>query len=566
MHAQNRSRRTHMIRVQQLKLPIQHTDTELRQKAAKTLKIPESQIKKIKIVKRSIDARKKHQVCYVYTLDISLQGAENDGSSVSDSAEQSYRAKNSYVEQKIINKVNSNNVMLTKEEFYHFPQCGEQTLKHPPVVVGSGPAGLFCAYGLAKMGYAPIVIERGKPVGERKKDVELFWKEGCLKPDSNVQFGEGGAGTFSDGKLNTLVKDVKGRNRMVLDTFISFGAPEKIAYEGKPHIGTDILINVVKNMRREIIRLGGTFLFETCMEDLEWKDNRISAVICRQAQEHFIRIETEVLVLAIGHSARDTFEMLLKQQLPMEAKSFAVGLRVEHPQAMISEQQYGTEAMKLLPAAAYKVTANLENGRGVYSFCMCPGGYVVNASSEPGRLAVNGMSYSGRDGDNANSAIIVSVTPQDYPEDGPLAGVAFQRELERRAYELGNGRIPQQLFGDFELKRDSTGYGSFASCTKGAAAFGSLHELFSEEIHSSFVAGMHEFSRYIRGFDRYDCILSGVESRTSSPVRIPRDEHFESCKKGLYPCGEGAGYAGGIMSAAMDGLKVAEAIIAKYRP
>lgn len=548
-----------MIRVQQLKLPIQHTEKELRRKAAKLLKLSESQINDIKIVKRSIDARKKSQVCYVYTLDVSLRGRENGKSA--------------------------------KEDFYHFPQGGELPLKHSPIVVGSGPAGLFCAYGLAQMGYTPIVIERGKQVEERKKDVELFWKNGLLKPDSNVQFGEGGAGTFSDGKLNTLVKDVKGRNRMVLDTFVRFGAPDKIAYEGKPHIGTDILISVVENMRREIIRLGGQFLFETCLEELEWEDERISAVVCRQTQnskEKRIRIETEVLVLAIGHSARDTFEMLMKEQLPMEAKSFAVGLRVEHPQAMISETQYGPEAMKLLAAAPYKVTANLENGRGVYSFCMCPGGYVVNASSEPGRLAVNGMSYSGREGKNANSAIIVSVTPGDFRMNNPLTdpafwqetgqisrtdrspspldGVAFQRELERRAYELGNGKIPQQLFGDFEQRRNSTAYGSFASCTKGAVAFAPLHELFSEELYSSFIEGMHCFSRQIHDFDRYDCILSGVESRTSSPVRISRDENFESSKKGIYPCGEGAGYAGGIMSAAMDGLKVAEAIMKKYKP
>ncbi len=551
-----------MIRVQQLKMPISHTKDELRRKAAKTLKLPEAQIKDIKIVKRSIDARKKSQVCYVYTLDITL--SESVGP-----------------EQKILKKVNSNNVMLTKEALYHFPEKGNQTLSHPPVIIGSGPAGLFCAYGLARMGYNPIVIERGKSVTGRKKDVERFWKEGCLGPDSNVQFGEGGAGTFSDGKLNTLVKDTAGRSRMVLDTFIRFGAPEKIAYDSKPHIGTDILMDVVKNMRQEILRLGGQFLFETCMVDLEFRQEAVSAVICRQKAAEdtdkkscagagtstgkTLRIETDTVVLAIGHSARDTFEMLYARQLPMEAKAFAVGLRVEHPQSMINEIQYGKEAMELLPAAAYKVTANLENGRGVYSFCMCPGGYVVNASSQPGRLAVNGMSYSGRDGDNANSAIIVSVTPRDFHGEGPLAGVQFQQELERRAYDMCEGHIPQQLFGDFRQKKISTGYGDFASCTKGASAFGPLHTLFPEELYTSFVQGMQRFSGYIRDFDRYDCILSGVESRTSSPVRIPRDEGFESSKKGIYPCGEGAGYAGGIMSAAMDGLKVAEAIIRRYR-
>ena len=376
-----------MIRIQQLKLPLAHTEAELKRKAAKILKISESQIKECRIVKRSIDARKKSEVYYVYTLDVSVAS-----------------------EQKIYKKVNSNSIMLTNEEIYDFPEKGDCRLSYPPVIVGSGPAGLFCAYILAKLGYEPIVLERGKEVTARKQDVELFWKKNLLDPESNVQFGEGGAGTFSDGKLNTLIKDVKGRNKMVLETFVAFGAPAKIAYDSKPHIGTDILIDVIKNMREHIISLGGRFYFETSLVDFEWEGENISAVLCRQNGNTF-RIVTNVAVLAIGHSARDTFELLHRQGFSMESKSFAAGFRVEHPQRFINEIQYGKENMQKLPPAPYKVTANLPNKRGVYSFCMCPGGYVGNASSEPGRLAVNGMSYSGRNGANANSAIIVSVTP-----------------------------------------------------------------------------------------------------------------------------------------------------------
>ena len=529
-----------MIRVQQLKLPLQHTEAQLKKRIAKTLRITETQIEDYRIAKRSIDARKKTEVSYVYTVDVSVAQ-----------------------EQKVLKKANNKNVTLTSIKEYEFPQKGDVKLVHPPVIVGSGPAGLFCAYELALMGYAPIVIERGKNVDERTKDVELFWSENKLQPNSNVQFGEGGAGTFSDGKLNTLVKDVSGRNKMVLDTFISFGAPEKIAYENKPHIGTDILVHVIRNMREKIMELGGQFLFETCLTNFEWDEDKVSAVICRQNGKE-LHIDTEVVVLAIGHSARDTFKMLEKQGFAMEAKSFAVGFRVEHPQILINENQYGKEAMELLPAADYKLTANLENGRGVYSFCMCPGGYVVNASSEQGRLAVNGMSYSGRDSQNANSAIIVTVTPEDFQGEGALAGVEFQRRLEEKAYEMGQGCIPQQLFGDFENRKVSAGYGSFESCTKGATVFAPLHELFRPEITETFIQGMHQFAGYIKDFDRKDCILSGIESRTSSPVRISRNEVFVSNKGGIYPCGEGAGYAGGIMSAAMDGLKVAEAVVRRY--
>ncbi len=537
-----------MIRIQQLKLPITHTEEQLKKKMAKMLRISAEDILRYQIRKQSVDARKKQEVSFVYTVDVAMEK-----------------------EAAVLRRVKSSQVSLAKEVPYQFPEEGEKELRHPPVVIGSGPAGLFCAYLLAEHGYCPVILERGKPVEERTRDVERFWQDNALDVRSNVQFGEGGAGTFSDGKLNTLVKDVKGRNRKVLEIFIRHGAPESIAYQNKPHIGTDILKDVIADMRRQIEEWGGAYLFETCVTGLEFTDGRLSALECEGQGERHFRLEAEAAVLAIGHSARDTFEMLLEKGFEMEAKSFAVGLRVEHPQSMIDEAQYGKEAAALLPAAPYKLTANLENGRSVYSFCMCPGGFVVNASSEEKRIAVNGMSYSERDGANANSAIIVSVTPEDFGGDSPLSGVAFQRRLEEKAYQLGNGCVPQQLFGDFEKGRVSEEYGNFIfentafpSAIKGRHRFAPLHQLFPEEITASFIQGMRLFARHIPGFDHPDAILSGVESRTSSPVRIPRDENLESSQKGVYPCGEGAGYAGGIMSAAMDGMKVAEAIAAKY--
>ncbi len=532
-----------MIRIQQLKLPVGHTKEQLLQKIAKMMRRKPEDILEYHIRKQSIDARKKQQISFVYTVDVKIEH-----------------------EPGILKHLKSSQISKVEEVTYQFPVTAKgQPLKHSPVVVGSGPAGLFCAYLLAEHGYRPVILERGKCIEERTQEVEQFWKDNALNVKCNVQFGEGGAGTFSDGKLNTLVKDVKGRNRKVLEIFVRHGAPKSIAYESKPHIGTDILRDVVQNMRRQIESWGGTYLFDTCVTNLEFSQDKLAALLCKdQSTGKVIRIETTLAVLAIGHSARDTFEMLHQQGFQMEAKSFAVGLRVEHPQHMINENQYGQEAANKLPPASYKVTANLENGRGVYSFCMCPGGYVVNASSEEGQIAVNGMSYSNRDGNNANSAIIVTVTPQDFPGEGPLAGVKFQRELEAKSYHLGAGKIPQQLFGDFETGTNSVAYGGFASEVKGLHVFAPLHQLFPEEIQTSFCQGMHQFAKRIPGFDRKDAILSGVESRTSSPVRISRDESFQSNKKGVYPCGEGAGYAGGITSAAIDGMKIAEAIACVY--
>lgn len=527
-----------MIRIQQVKVPLKHTQEDVVKKACKMIHLREEEVLSYKIVKQSIDARKKTELSYVYTIDFKINQ-----------------------EEKFLKKNHLANVAKPKEVTYRFPNGGQEPLKERPVIIGSGPAGLFCAYALAEHGFQPIVIERGCDVDKRTQDVEEFWQTGSLHKNSNVQFGEGGAGTFSDGKLNTLVKDPVGRNQKVLELFVQAGAPEEILYVNKPHIGTDILKNVVKNLREEIIRMGGSFHFETQMTAMTVQNNCVTEIELNSHEKQPVR----VLVLAIGHSARDTFEMLNQTPLVMEAKSFAVGMRVEHPQDMMNRQQYHDADMKYLAPASYKVTANLENGRGVYSFCMCPGGYVVNASSEEGLLAVNGMSYHKRDGSNANSAIIVSVTPKDFPDDGPLGGIAFQRDLEKKAYQAANVKIPQQLFGDFEKNIVSTGYGSYESTTKGASAFANLRQIFSPEITDSFILGMHSFAKYIPDFDRSDAILSGVESRTSSPVRITRNEAFMSNIEGIYPCGEGAGYAGGIMSAAMDGLKIAEAIATRYR-
>lgn len=526
-----------MIRISQIKLPPEHTGQDLLQRAGKLLKVSPDQIKELHIIKKSIDARKKPELFFVYTIDVLVEK-----------------------EEKVLVRCRDKNITTAKKKHYQIPDAPVKVSDRRPVIIGAGPAGLFAAYLLAQCHLCPIVIERGKRVEERTKDVHAFWETGVLNPTSNVQFGEGGAGTFSDGKLNTLVKDPFGRNQYVLDTFVKFGAPEKISYESKPHIGTDVLSDVIANMRNEIIRLGGTFRFETCLTDLKAEGGVLTAV----EVNHTEWIETDCCVLALGHSARDTFAWLHELGIPMEPKAFAVGFRVEHPQSVINHTQYGAVYADSLEAAPYKVTANLANGRGVYSFCMCPGGYVVNASSEEAMLAVNGMSYSDRGSSNANSAIIVSVTPEDFDGTDALAGVRFQRELESRAYALGAGRIPQQLFADYCTDSLSTSYGEFSSETRGAHTFANLRGLLPEEMEHSFIEGMHAFARQIPDFDRPDAILSGVESRTSSPVRICRNENFQSEIQGLYPCGEGAGYAGGITSAAMDGLKVAEAILKYY--
>lgn len=524
-----------VLRVSQVKVPLQHSLDDVVEKACKKAKLNKKDICKTELVKKSIDARKKDQLQYIYSVDL-------------------------FLDKTVSIKTKDKDVVLAEKRSYVYPEPGTCKLQNPPVVIGAGPAGLFCAYLLSKMGYCPIVLERGKAVEERRKDVEHFWETGLLDTDSNVQFGEGGAGAFSDGKLNTVVKDKFGRNRMVLETFVNFGAPEDILYNNKPHIGTDVLFHVIQNMRREIIKLGGKFYFSNCVTDFGFENNQLKELIINHSES----IQCQVAVLAAGHSARDTFHILHKRHVEMESKPFAVGFRVEHPQDMINYSQYHTEDMQYLPAADYKVTYHASNERAVYSFCMCPGGYVVNASSEEKKLAVNGMSYRARDGKNANSAIIMSVTPKDYGSDHPLAGIDFQQNLEQKAYVLGAGKIPQQLFADFENNTKSSKYGNFESTTKGQAVLTNLTEVLPEDLNVAFCEGMHAFGQKIQGFDRPDAILSAVESRTSSPVRIIRDDNSESNMHGLYPCGEGAGYAGGITSAAMDGLKVAEDIIKKF--
>ena len=534
-----------MIQITQLKLPYHHSEAELEQKIRKTLRMDQKQAFTYQIVKKSIDARKKPELFLVYTCHVSCQK-----------------------EEAIVKKAKSASITLVKPKSYTMPTTGEELLAHPPLVIGAGPAGLFATYLLVEAGYAPILIERGKCVEERTKDVEAFWQTGILDTSSNVQFGEGGAGTFSDGKLNTVVKDPSNRNQYVLETFVRFGAPSHILYENKPHIGTDILCQVIANMRNYMIEKGAKIYFETTATDFVIENHTIKEVICENK-----RFLVSVVVLALGHSARDTFKTLHGLQIPMEAKNFAVGFRVEHPQSMINDVLYGKQP-KNMPAAPYKVTANFPNGRGVYSFCMCPGGYVVNSSSETEKLVVNGMSYSGRNSTTANSAIIVSVTTEDFRQIlekeqkvavPALSGMYFQQELERKAYALANGKIPQQLYGDYCDNRVSHSYGDFSSNTKGSTTFANLRGLLSQDMETSFMEGMAHFAHIIPNFDRKDAILSGVESRTSSPLRILRGENYESMVKGLYPCGEGAGYAGGITSAAMDGIKVAEAIIKKYR-
>lgn len=532
-----------MIRIQQIKMEPDHTMEELEKKILSILRIKRTQIEDWKIVKCSIDARRKPFVKKVYSVDIKAEEEE-------------------LLIRRIRRGEKDVDIGQVTEQPYHFPPCGKEKLLRRPVVVGSGPAGLFCGLFLAEHGYRPLVLERGEEVDARTRTVAEFWEGKPLKLFSNVQFGEGGAGTFSDGKLNTLVKDSNGRNRKVLEVFVEAGAPEEILYLNKAHIGTDILRNVVKQIRKRIEQYGGEVRFLSQVTDIEVVKGILQSLIVNGRE----RIPCQAAVLAIGHSARDTFTMLQKKAIAMSAKSFAVGVRIEHPQTQINLAQYGVIEKEGLLAADYKVTYQASNGRSVYSFCMCPGGYVVNASSEEGRIAVNGMSNHRRDGENANSALIVSVTPKDFEGDSPLSGMEFQRRLEEAAYLSGEGKIPLQLFGDFKRNRKSERLGAIRPNLKGAYSFANLREVFPLEICEALEEGIFAFGKKISEFDREDAILSGVESRTSSPVRIWRNKEYESSIAGIYPCGEGAGYAGGITSAAMDGIKVAEMIAKKYAP
>lgn len=505
-----------MIRISQLKLDVGHTEADLKTKICRVLRIKDEAILSYTRKKQSLDARKKPQIFYVYTVDVEV--------------------KNENELKKRIKRQNVSNIQFQpKEKAYFIEVRGVKPLAHRPVVIGTGPAGLFCGYELARLGYRPILLERGGSVDERLRDVEAFWNTGVLNTHSNVQFGEGGAGTFSDGKLNTLVHDSEGRNMRVLEIFVENGAPREILYQNKPHIGTDILANVVKSMREYIISRGGEVRFHTQVIDLMTVEKegvpRLSGLKVlngiSRAEKNILEsenletenleteiLETETAILAIGHSARDTFAMLKDLGVPMEAKSFAVGVRMEHPQSMVNLAQYGIEESPDLPPAAYKLTANLPNGRGVYTFCMCPGGYVVNASSEEKRLAVNGMSYHARDGINANSAVIVTVSPDDYKAQGldfdVLSGMEFQRRLEEAAYQAGDGSIPVQLFEDFCNNRPSLGSSEILPQMKGDYKWGNVRAIFPEEIAESLEEGIRSFGKRLKGYDRPDAVVSGV--------------------------------------------------------
>jgi len=526
-----------MIKVRQIKVEVLSDNEEERLKSLlNKIKLKKENILSYKISKQSLDARDKENILYVYEMIVEIQN------------EDEYLKHNK-----------NKDITSYEEEQYIFEHSGTKELKSNIVIVGSGPAGLFAAYILAENGYKPIIIERGKKIEERIVDVENFWNKNILNKNSNVQFGEGGAGTFSDGKLNTLIKDKNNRMKKVFNTFIECGAPKDIIYSYKPHIGTDMLRNVIINMRNKIINMGGKFLYETTLTNIIVENNKLEKIVVNNKE----KIECDALILAIGHSARDTFEMLLENNIEMQNKPFAVGLRIQHNQSMINESQYGKKYANILGASSYKLT-HQTNGRGVYTFCMCPGGFVVNASSEENRLVVNGMSNHRRNEKNSNSAIIVTVGEDDYGTN-TLDGLKYQRLLEEKAYEIGKGKIPIQLFKDYQENKVSNKFENVLPIFKGDYTFANLNELFSKVINDALKTTINEFGRKIKGFNNDDSILAGVESRTSSPVKIIRDDNFESNIKGVFPCGEGAGYAGGITSAAVDGIKVAEAIGKIYK-
>lgn len=523
-----------MLRINELKLPITHNEKDIRNKIVKLLRcdVPFD----YKIVRKSLDARKKPELFFSYIIDIIVDD-----------------------EDKILKRADKKILKINNIE-YAFPHhIDEIEDDSRPVIIGLGPCGLFAGLYLARNGFKPILVERGKKIDERTHDVNRFWEEDTLNENSNVQFGEGGAGAFSDGKLNTLVKDKYGRNKAVLKDLVSFGAPEEILYDYKPHIGTDRLKTTVKNISNEILKLGGEIFYDTLIDEFEIKENVLKKISSSKSN---ISFKSNPVILAIGHSARDTFKILFDNGLYMAPKPFAIGFRVQHKTSLINESQYGVSFSDTLGNAPYKVTYTCKDQRGVYSFCMCPGGYVVNASSAKNMLAVNGMSYYDRNSPYSNSAIIVTINPEDYGDGkNPMSGIEFQKKLEKKAYDIGNGHIPYEFYSEFKENRlylddlDDNLIG-----TKGKCEHSCVHKIMPQFINDDFVEGMEAFGTKIKGFDSPDTLIFGIESRTSSPVKISRDEFCESNIQNLFVAGEGAGYAGGISSAAMDGILIAEKV------
>ena len=529
-----------MIRIRNFSLPFDHKPDSLKRKLAKRLNVAREEISSLTVVRKSVDARRKSRILVVYTIDLQV-------------------ANESEVLARFSGDVN---VSAAPSMDYQMP-VAETMPGARPVVVGTGPCGLFAALVLAQVGFKPILIERGKDVVSRVRDVNKFWREGQLDAESNVQFGEGGAGTFSDGKLTTQIKDKLNRSRKVLQEFVKAGAPEEILYEAKPHIGTDNLIRVVKNLRETIIEMGGEVRFETKLTGIKIKDGVVESAIVNDSEE----IATDRIVLALGHSARDTFGMLHRLKVPIIPKPFSIGVRIEHPQSMVDKSQYGNFAgHQLLDAAEYRLVSHCPNGRSAYTFCMCPGGKVIASSSEAGGIVTNGMSFYSRERANANSGLLVGVDPRDFGSTDPLAGIEFQRKWEQRAFEIGgnNYLAPVQLVGDFIAGRPSKTIGRVEPTYEPGVVLCDLGACLPGFVVETIRLAIPQMDRKLKGFAMNDAVMTGVETRSSSPVRIVRDESFQSPSvKGLYPAGEGAGYAGGIISAAIDGIKVAEAIIGR---